>query len=162
MKLPQWLKEHLLKHLVTVFLALFAFVSAKVWNDISVPFLEHVLPAVSNKTWLLISSILVLLVILLGAALIIVLRSHRELTISEKEKEIENRFDRFDKRLGIWTHKTESGYFCTKCKASHFESALRERPHGWKCVVCGAVYENPDYRPPKPPQPPQSRYRVQP
>ena len=88
MKLPQWLKEHLLKYLITVFLGLFAFVAAKIWNDISVPFLEHVFPAVSNKTWLLICSILGLLVILLVSVLIAVSRSHREPTVAEKENRL--------------------------------------------------------------------------
>jgi len=157
MKLPQWLKEHLLKHLVTVFVGLFAFVAAKIWNDVSVPFLAHVFPAISNKTWLLICSILSLLVILLVFVLIVVFRSHREPTIAEREKQIEDRFDKFDSRLGIWTHKILPGFFCTKCKASHLESPLRERPDGWSCAVCGKVYQNPDYRPLRQQGPPGGR-----
>jgi hypothetical protein len=152
LKLPQWLKEHLLKHLVTVFLGLFAFVAAKVWNDISVPFLANVFPAISNKTWLLICSILVLLVILLVFVLIVAFRSPREPTAREREKEIEARFDKFVPELGLWTHKTEPGYFCAKCKAAHCESPMKEGEERWYCPVCEKSVLKPEARRQTPPR----------
>lgn len=112
------------------------------------PFWAYIAPAIPQTLLLSLCCLQLLVIILLVIWVIYLHRVHREPTVREREKEIEARFDKFDSRLGLWTHKTEQGYFCTKCKASHFESPLRVRPDGWRCAVCGTVYQNPDYRPP--------------
>ncbi len=124
MKLPETLKEQLVKNLVTALVALFAFFAAKIYHDISAPFLAYVLPAISNETLLSLCLLLLLLVILLVSWVIYLYRVHREPTVREREKEIEARFDKFDDRLGVWTHKTEEGYFCPNCKIRHCESRM--------------------------------------
>ena len=157
MKLPEPLKTQLTKNLVTALVALFAFFGAKVYHDVSAPFLAHVLPAISNATLLSACSLLLLLVILLVWWVIYLHRVNRE-SQDAKDKAFDDQFLEFLPRLGVWTHKTKSGYFCPNCKARHCESPMRERPDGWKCLIreCGYVAPNPDYQRPEPPLPRRS------
>jgi hypothetical protein len=157
-RLPERLKDHLTTILVAGIAGIFLFFATKIYHDVSGPFLVYVLPAFSNKTLLSLCSILGLSVVLLVWWVIYLHLARREPTSAEKEKQFEDRFDKFDTRLGVWTHKNQSYFFCTKCKASHVESPLRERPDGWMCLVCGKVYQNPDYHKPSPPPPTKSRW----
>jgi hypothetical protein len=154
-KLPESLKQWLILSLAAGAVGAFGYLLAQIIHGISDPFWKYIAPAISVPILLSLCCLQLLAIVLLVIWVIYLHRSHREPTIAEKEKQIEDRFDKFDSRLGLWTHKTQPGFFCTKCKASHFESPLRERPDGWSCAVCGKVYENPDYRPP-PKVPPSS------
>lgn len=127
MKLPEPLRKHLTTALVTAIVGLFAFFGAKVYHDISGPFLVYILPAISNKT-LLSAGLLGWLLAILLAAWVIYL--HRD-------KGIDARFDKFDPQLGLWTHKTMPGHFCARCKSDHRESPVKETDEGWSCPVCG-------------------------
>lgn len=149
MKPPQWLKEHLLKLLIAAWLGLLALAAGMVWNDISVPFWKHIVPAISDKTWMLAQWLLVPLVILPVYVTILLLRSRREPTAREQKEEFETRFGEFDKRRCLYTHKTKEGFFCPKCYSNQIESPVAESPQRWSCPVCQKTYENPDYKKPE-------------
>ena len=137
MKLPERLKDNLTTTLVGGIAGLLLFFATKIYHDLSGPFLAYLLPTMSNKSLLSAGLLGWLLAILLGAWVLFLYRTQREPTAREREKEIEARFDKFDADLGLWTHKTEPGYFCAKCKAAHCESPVRETGQGWSCPVCG-------------------------
>src|SRR5437879_9215255 len=111
MKLPELLKEQLVKNLVTALVALFAFFGAKVYHNISAPLLAHVLPAISNATLLSLCLLLLLLVILLVWWVIYLHRLQRELPTAEASKAFHDQFlEPMDPR-GFWLHKTKEGFF---------------------------------------------------
>ena len=150
MKLPKSIAEWWPLALITGLLSAIGWFGTQIVHAVAEPFWKHIAPAIPQTLLLSLCCLLSLIVILAAIWIVYLYVAHREPTAAEKEKQIEDRFDKFDKRLGVWTHKTQSGFFCTKCKALHLESPLRERPDGWRCMVCEKTYENPDYH--KPPQ----------
>jgi ribosomal protein L37AE/L43A len=151
MKVPRQIREWWPVALVGGLLGAIGWFAAQIAHAAADPFWKHIASAIPQTLLMSLCCLLLLTIVLLVIWVIYLHRVHREPTVAEKEKQIEDRFDTFDSCLGIWTHKIQPGFFCTKCKASHIESPLRERADGWSCAVCGKVYENPDYRRPTTP-----------
>jgi hypothetical protein len=63
----------------------------------------------------------------------------------------------FDKRLGLYRHKTKPDFFCASCTPKEILSPLKEMPNGWRCMIkeCDKWHPNPDYK--ESPEPPPSR-----
>ena len=55
----------------------------------------------------------------------------------------------FDKRLGLYRHKSKPELFCGTCTPQDIESPLKEMPHGWECLIDRKHWHrNPDYQEP--------------
>lgn len=80
--------------------------------------------------------LLLLLIVLLVLWVIYLHRHHRGTVSVAPSKDFDQKFGSFEERLGVWTHKTESGYFCPKCKAETRESPMKKTRRGWVCPVC--------------------------
>jgi hypothetical protein len=52
----------------------------------------------------------------------------------------------FDRRLGVYRHKTSPEFFCASCTPNNVESPLKAYPHGWQCQRkgCDKWHDNPD------------------
>jgi hypothetical protein len=68
----------------------------------------------------------------------------------DKLRAFDERFGEFLSKHGVWTHKTESGYFCPPCKAKHIESPMMDVGNAAMCPICQYTAANPDYKPPPP------------
>ncbi len=110
-------------------------------NSFGGPFLEKVLPEIPAQTLLAVIGILLLL-LALAVTGILILRSRSSSRIDLREYA-------FDKRLGLYKHKTNGLFFCVSCMSNNRVSPLLEREDGWLCMVksCEQFYHNPDYQP---------------
>jgi hypothetical protein len=55
----------------------------------------------------------------------------------------------FDKRLGLYRHKSKPEFFCGTCTPQDIESPLKELPQGWQCLIdSNHWHPNPDYHEP--------------
>lgn len=61
----------------------------------------------------------------------------------------------FVERLGVYRHKTRSGYFCGSCTPKEIVSQLRDAGHGWQCEIqgCSKFHRDPDRPQPVPRNP---------
>ena len=151
MKLPKSIAEWWPLALVTALLLAIGWFGTQIIHAAAEPFWKHMAPAIPQTLLLSLCCLLLLIIVLLVIWVIYLYVVHRQPTQAEIEKAFDDQFSGFDKRLGLWKHKTKSGYFCPNCKARHCESPMRERPDGWKCLLldCGYLAPNPDYRRPQ-------------
>jgi hypothetical protein len=57
----------------------------------------------------------------------------------------------FDTRLGLYRHRSKTGFFCGTCTPQGVESPLKEQENGWLCLIDGKHWHpNPDYKEPPP------------
>ena len=57
----------------------------------------------------------------------------------------------FDHRLGVYRHKSKTGFFCGTCTPQGVESPLKEQENGWMCLIDDKHWHpNPDYKEPPP------------
>jgi hypothetical protein len=101
---------------------------------------------------------------LILTALLLFVRTVRKLKAAEKQladlqaqpHRFQDDFD-FDRRLGVYRHKTKAGFFCASCTTKAVESPLKEHPHGWACMIqgCKQWHGNPDHKA-EPPMPRKS------
>jgi ribosomal protein L37AE/L43A len=66
----------------------------------------------------------------------------------KKREKFRRQFSEFVPKFGVWTHKTEQGYFCPACKEKLVESQMTEVPQGWSCPLCKYWAGNPEYKQP--------------
>jgi hypothetical protein len=106
----------------------------------------------SIRYWL----IFVGFVALVSVAWILFLYTFRKLRLVEQQlidaQKRPHRFQDeciFDKRLGLYRHKTKPELFCGTCTTQwqSLESPLKEMAHGWQCLVDSKHWHpNPDYQ----------------
>jgi hypothetical protein len=73
-----------------------------------------------------------------------------EIAHLRKEKGISGIRDNleFDTRTGTHVENPSGIHYCTKCLAGEKRHPMKDERFGWRCMVCGEYYSNPDKPPP--------------
>ena len=50
----------------------------------------------------------------------------------------------FNATTGTYTDQTTGVHYCTRCYSEGKRNPLRNEDHGWRCMVCGADYLDPN------------------
>ena len=150
-KTTELIKEKSLGILLASIAGVFCYLFAIVWSEMSVPFVQKILPNISNKALLAVVVIQFALILALLVWLRLLHHKIAHLAVPEKPDVLANY--EFDKRLGIYKNKISGLYYCTSCLQSGLESPLQESASQWTCQVktCAKIYYNPDYKSPDPP-----------
>ncbi|MGB7749353.1 MAG: hypothetical protein WBN75_18930 [Verrucomicrobiia bacterium] len=111
LKLKESIKERLPLALLTATLGLIAGLLASIYHDALDPFLQSVLPAINNKTLLLLCLLLFLVCVILAAWVCI-------LVFGDEKNALRNQY-RFNKERGFWIHKKTGEKVCAVCLVTH-------------------------------------------
>jgi hypothetical protein len=110
---------------------------------IAIPFVQKVLPSMSQESLLIISITLLLLLLVSLVALFIYWRKSKTyIDLFEYSR---------DPLVGVSRHKATGEYFCTSCLINRIISPMREDETGWYCMRkgCEQMYPRPKYKPAK-------------
>jgi hypothetical protein len=135
-KLKELLQTKALEGLIVILLGLLGYLLGNVWQEISVPLIQKVLPAISTKAMASVTLIAFLLLVLTWLYIFFTRKKSRKY--------------RFDKRLGIYFHKKTGEPYCPSCLIQNLDSPLKESEEGWRCRnrFCLQFYVNPDHKSP--------------
>ncbi len=144
------IREKSIEILLAAIAGVLGYLVTIVWTELSAPFVEKVLPTLSNRSLLAIILIQFALLIVAAFWLSLLYRKFSKAVIP-RNLDVALKYE-FDKRLGIYRHKESGLYYCTSCLKSNIESPLKEEEHGWTCEIksCSKFYRNPDYKEPPP------------
>jgi len=114
--------------------------ATKIVESAAAPFWQHVAPSISQKLLLSLCCLLSLVAAILVAWVVYLHRIHREPSQAEVSKQFHEQFAYFDSRLGLWTHKTEMGYYCANCKEKGRLSRIVEGDMIFVCPMLDCKY----------------------
>jgi hypothetical protein len=106
----------------------------------AIPFIEKIVPSVSQESLLVLIVILIFLLLVSSAAFFFYWRKSKtyiDLFVYAR-----------DPLIGISQHKATGEYFCTSCLINRILSPVREDETGWTCLRkgCEQKYLNPKSR----------------
>ncbi len=107
------------------------------YTSVAIPFIQKILPSMSQESLLAICIILFLLLIISLVSLYI---------FWKKSKTYIDLFEYTrDPLIGVSQHKATGEYFCTSCLINRIISPVREDETGWYCLRkgCEQKYPNP-------------------
>src|SRR5208282_1199615 len=135
MKISETIKERLLRGLIAAILGSIGWLATSIAKDAVEPFLKSVLPAINNKTLLLLCLMLFLVILILGTWVAFLLWGDK----SERER----KHYRFDQTTGTYVHKTEPQQrACASCWQDGVRP-LKIHQSGWWCLKCNKYFEDP-------------------
>ena len=111
-----------------------------IYTAIVIPFVQKIVPSISQEAMLAIIMILLLLLLISLIAMYIFWRKSKSY------------IDLFaysrDPLVGVSQHKATGEYFCTSCLINRIISPVREDETGWYCMRkgCEQKYLNPKYK----------------
>jgi hypothetical protein len=108
-----------------------------------IPFIQKILPTISQESLLAVNVSLVFL-LLVAVAIIYV--------YWKKSRTYIDLFDYSrDPNVGVSRHKATGEYFCTSCLINQIISPVRQDESGWYCLRkgCEQIYPHPKYKSPK-------------
>ena len=114
-----------------------------VYTAIAIPFIQKILPSMSQESLLAISIILFLLLLVSLISLLVSWRKSKTyIDVFEYAR---------DPLIGVSQHKATGEYFCTSCLINRILSPMRQDETGWYCLRkgCEQKYPNPKYKPSK-------------
>ena len=115
MKISEQLRETVLKSALALLLGAIGFVVTKLFDEVSRPFADKILPSLSSKTLCLLILLMLLLIILLGWY---ALSLHLE-----NKNAVWKKYD-FNFTTGIATHKKSGMRVCSRCLLTNVEVPL--------------------------------------
>jgi hypothetical protein len=148
MQLPKPVREWWPVALLSGLLGAIGWFGAKIIDSASAQFWKYIAPAIPQTLLLSLCCLLLLVIALLAISVIYLHRLHLEPTEDEKSRAFDERFEKFLPKQGVWTHKTQSGYFCPPCKAKRIESPMMDCDNALMCPLCQYASSNPDYKAP--------------
>lgn len=114
-----------------------------VYTTVAIPFVQKILPAMSQESLLAINiTLIVLLVVAIIAVYVYWKKSRTYIDLFDYSR---------DPLVGVSRHKATGEYFCTSCLIHRIVSPVRQDETGWYCLRkgCEQKYPNPKYKPPK-------------
>ena len=111
-----------------------------IYTAIVIPFVQKIVPSMSQESLLAISIILFLLLLIsLTALYIFWKKSKTYIDLFEYAR---------DPFVGVSQHKATGEYFCTSCLTNRIISPVKEDETGWYCMRkgCEQQYPNPKYK----------------
>ncbi len=110
---------------------------------VAIPFLQKILPSMSQESLLaIILSLIFLLVVSLVALFIYWKKTRTYIDLFDYSR---------DPRVGVSRHKATGEYFCTSCLVNQIISPVRQDETGWHCMRkgCEQHYPHPRHKSPK-------------
>jgi hypothetical protein len=133
----------LLTILIGIVSGVIAYLLLSIYIALVIPFVQKVLPSISQESFLAIIIVLFLLLLIsLIAIYIFWKKSKTYIDLFEYAR---------DPVVGVSQHKATGEYFCTSCLINRILSPVREDETGWYCLRkgCEQKYPNPKYKSPK-------------
>jgi hypothetical protein len=132
MKISEVIKERILIGLITLLSGAIGVLLTSIYKDAAAPFIQNVLPAINNKTLLLLCLLLFLIILILGTWIAF-------LVFGDKTKRTLRKYE-FEKIAGFYMNRITGQKVCAHCLLSKgIESPLAvnvfQSSYVWQCVI---------------------------